>query len=311
MKNILVTLAAAVLSLAAAAQTKAPAQRRAEAQAKTQAPAASAAAGANTAGAGKGSSVDLSPFLVKEYKKDGLTLPYRILYPENMQKGGKYPLFLFLHGMGKRGTDNVQQLDRGGELFLTPENRTAYPCVALYPQAPKTSAFVEIVGEGNVVATSGFTKFVQEQGNKSKLSVRISPYGQMVLDVVNQLIASGIIDTNRIYISGSSMGGFSTYQFITQYPELFAAAAPIAGATDLSTMSAWAGKVPIWIFHGADDPTVPVSGDRAVVAKLKEMGVTNFKYTEYPKTGHDSWTQAFAEPDYLKWFFSHSKKTAK
>ena len=253
------------------------------------------------------SAQDFSLFQAKEYQKDGYTLPYRILYPENMKQGEKYPLFLFLHGMGKRGTDNKAQLDRGGALFLKPENRKQYPCIALYPQAPKTGAFVEIVDGDKVVASGGFAKLAKEQGDKGTLCVRLSPYGAMVMDVLNQLIASGIVDTDRIYISGSSMGGFSTYHFITQFPDLFAAAAPIAGGTDISKISNWAGKVPIWIFHGDKDPAVPVEGDRAVVAKLKEMGVTNYRYTEYPGVGHNSWDNAFAEPDYLQWFFSHRR----
>ena len=265
---------------------------------------------------------DFSPFESRQYQKDGLTLPYRILYPEAMQTPAppgqppqKYPLFLFLHGMGKRGTDNTAQLDRGGELFLTPANRKQYPCIALYPQAPQTSAFVEIIdADGQVIATGGFAQLAKVTGASSSQAkaptARLSPYGNMVMDVLNQLIASGIVDTNRIYIAGSSMGGFSTYAFITQYPDLFAAAAPMAGAADISKMSAWAGKVPIWIFHGGADPTVPVEGDRAVFAKLKEMGVdpSTYKYTEYPGVGHPSWDKAFAEPDFLKWFFEHKKK---
>jgi len=282
--------------------------------------------------------VDFSPFEIKQYQKDGLTLPYRILYPENMQThpGQKYPLFLFLHGMGMRGTNNTSQLNRGAELFLRPENRKQYPCIALYPQAPLTGAFVEIVdADGHIIATGGFAQLAKshpttdatptsaagaaaptvnrkpETVNRggSATAIRLSPYGKMVMDVVNQLIASGVVDTTRIYIAGSSMGGFSTYAFITQYPDLFAAAAPMAGAADISKISVWAGKVPIWIFHGAADPTVPVEGDRAVFAKLQEMGLnpaTN-KYTEYSGVGHPSWDKAFAEPDLLKWFFAQKK----
>jgi len=260
-------------------------------------------------------SVDFTPFEIKQYQKDNLTLPYRILYPENMQAhpGQKYPLFLFLHGMGMRGTNNTSQLNRGAELFLKPENRKQYPCIALYPQAPLTGAFVEITtADGKALAGGGFREVAKGQaaGDSAATTIRISPYGKMVMDVVNQLIASGVVDTTRIYIAGSSMGGFSTYAFITQYPDLFAAAAPMAGAADISKISSWAGKVPIWIFHGAADPTVPVEGDRAVNAKLKELGVdpATYKYTEYPGVGHPSWDKAFAEPDLLKWFFEHKKK---
>ena len=63
------------------------------------------------------------------------------------------------------------------------------------------------------------------------------------------------------------------------------------------------GKTPVWIFHGADDPAVPVEESRKMAAALQAAG-GNVKYTEYPGTGHDSWDKAYAEPELMEWLLA-------
>ncbi|GHU99730.1 hypothetical protein FACS1894159_04240 [Bacteroidia bacterium] len=249
---------------------------------------------------------DYSAYEKKEIGKDGVTMPYRILMPENMKRGAKYPLFLVMHGMGLRGTDNARQLARGAHLFVEPENRVKYPCIALYPQTPQTSAFVE---SADKQASAQRWSHLLDEG--STMTLELSDYGKLVMNIINGLIGQGIVDTNRIYIAGSSMGGYSTYTFLAAYPDLFAAAAPMAGGLDLRTVDRWAGKVPIWIFHGSEDPAVSVEFSRRVVARLKENGVTDYRYSEYSGMAHGIWDRSFAEPDFLEWFFSHSKTGTK
>ena len=252
----------------------------------------------------KAPKTDFSLFERKEYVKEGVTLPYRILWPENMQKGTQYPLFLFLHGMGMRGTDNEKQLTRGAFLFVKPENRRDYPCIALYPQAPTTSAFVMLKSDGRE-SPGGFASHARGETKDAK--IELTPYGNMVMELVHQLIDKGVVDIKRIYVAGSSMGAYTTYKLLADYPDLFAAAAPMAGATDLSTLKAWAGKVPVWIVHGDEDKAVPPDMDRKVAEVLREMGAEH-KYSEYKGVKHNSWDNAFAEPDFMQWFFSHAKK---
>ena len=237
------------------------------------------------------------------YQKDGNILAYRLLYPEAMEAGAKYPLFVFLHGNGKRGTDNESQLDRGADLFLKPENRADFSCIALYPQAPES--FMQITVNG-VAAGGSFAAYTRLNADDKESAVfSLSPYGVMVHDVIQQLIARGIVDTGRIYISGSSMGGFSTYQFIADYPDLFAAAAPIASATTMDVVDRWIGKIPVWLFVG-DQDSDRIEEVRGIVQRLEKSGA-EYRYNEYPGVGHSSWNNAFAEPDYLAWFFLHSK----
>ena len=284
MKKILILAVAALISLPAAAQ-KAKPENNPEPKKK----------------------YDYSAYQKKEISKDGVTMPYRILMPENMKKGAKYPLFLVMHGMGLRGTDNERQLDRGAYLLIQPENRAKYPCIALYPQAPKTSAFVETAVDGQASAQSW--SHLLDEGSTQTLV--LSDYGKLVMDIINDLIKQGVVDTDRIYVCGSSMGGYATYTFIAAYPDMFAAAGPMAGGLDLRTVDKWAGKVPIWIFHGSDDPGVSVEFSRRVVARLKELGVTNYRYSEYEGMVHNIWNRCFAEPDFMEWFFSKSKADSK
>lgn len=83
-------------------------------------------------------SQDLSLYKKEEFvSASGKKLLYRVLYPENYDAAKKYPLVLFLHGAGERGSDNEKQLTHGAKLFLTPENRTNFPAIVVFPQCPK------------------------------------------------------------------------------------------------------------------------------------------------------------------------------
>ena len=87
----------------------------------------------------------------------------------------------------------------------------------------------------------------------------------------------------------------------------FAAAFPICGGGAPSTAAVYGKNFPIWIFHGAKDPTVDVGDSRKMVDALKAAGA-KLRYTEYPEVKHDSWTNAFAEAELLPWLFSQQKQ---
>ncbi|MEO7211580.1 prolyl oligopeptidase family serine peptidase [Mucilaginibacter sp.] len=79
------------------------------------------------------------------------------------------------------------------------------------------------------------------------------------------------------------------------------------GGDNTNNASIYAKKVPMWVFHGGKDNVVPVDHSDVMVAALKEAGAEP-KYTIYPNDGHNSWDDAFAEPELIPWLFSHSKK---
>lgn len=223
------------------------------------------------------------------------TLACRILSPAHFSQDKKYPLLVFLHGSGERGDDNEAQLKWGGDLFLDSANREKFPAIVVFPQCPKDSSWSVRIRKRDSVGQFSFPVDV--------------PPGkplQLVMSFIDTLISSGIVDTSRIYIGGLSMGGFGTFEILWRRPGLFAAAIPICGGGNPESTVRYAKDLPIWVFHGDDDKVVTPENSRVMVEALKKAGA-KVKYTEYPGVGHDSWNNAFAEPELLPWLFSQKK----
>ncbi len=240
---------------------------------------------------------DMSLFQKKEYNEAGKMLPYRILYPENYDKSKKYPLVLFLHGAGERGSDNESQLMHGGALFLADSNRKKFPCIVMFPQCPADSSWGSVKVDRT---TSPFT-FTLDYARPQTWAMKT------IIDLTKEVASTEAVDQSRIYISGLSMGGFGTFEAVYQYPKLFAAAMPICGGGDTLHYDKRVKKIPFWVFHGDADVVVNVENSRAMVRTLKPIGA-DVAYTEYPGVNHNSWDNALAEPTYLSWMFSHKKK---
>ena len=126
-------------------------------------------------------------------------------------------------------------------------------------------------------------------------------------EVIRKFIKEGVVDPASIYISGWSMGGYGTYEFVYRNPDLFAAALPICGGGDVAKYDKRIKKTAFWIFHGDSDEVVDVKYSHDMVARLTKIK-NEVRYTEYPGIAHNSWDSAFAEPDFLTWMFSHKRK---
>lgn len=142
----------------------------------------------------------------------GDSLKYRLLRPEKEETGKKYPLVLFLHGGGERGSDNEKQLVHGGQMFLNPVNREKYPAFVLMPQCPIDAYWAY---------TSRPVSFVPSDMPAGQ---EISPIFSSLKELLDVYLNMPQIDKDRIYIIGLSMGGMGTYDMIIRFPELFAAA---------------------------------------------------------------------------------------
>jgi predicted peptidase len=222
------------------------------------------------------------------------TLRYRELLPENYDPQQKYPLVLFLHGAGERGSDNQAQLTHGSMMFTNPVNREKYPAIVLFPQCPKE-------------------RFWAFEKRPEKLDVNAFPAGytisstlQAVKALLDKYIANGSVDTNRIYILGLSMGGMGTFDMACRFPDVFAAAIPICGGVNPERLQATAGKVKFRIYHGDKDDVVPVENSRKAYRALKEYGA-DVEYFEFAGCNHGSWDPAFNQPDFLSWLFQQTK----
>jgi predicted peptidase len=231
-------------------------------------------------------------------QKGGDTLRYRLLTPVNYDTHKAYPLIIFLHGSGERGSDNAAQLLHGGDLFLKDSIRKDFPAFVVFPQCPQNESWAP---------------FKLKRDSTGKVTGADFPAdapparpGVLVKALIDSLLATGKIDAKRVYIGGLSLGGMGTFDMLARYPGLFAAAFPICGAGNVQTVPVFAGKVPVWIFHGGADPVVPVAFSRNYYLELKKLNA-EVKYTEYPGVGHNSWDNAFAEPGLVPWLFQHHK----
>ncbi|MDC8003400.1 prolyl oligopeptidase family serine peptidase [Aureisphaera galaxeae] len=222
------------------------------------------------------------------------TLPYRILFPKDFNEQKSYPLLVFLHGSGERGNDNEAQLVHGSYLFLEASVRKTYPAIVVFPQCPTGKSW------NNATTRESF------QG-------RIFDYPETIeenetLDLLEGLLKDiqqrHLIDEQRIYLGGLSMGGMGTFEMLHRNPELFAAAFAICGGAN-PKIAEKIKDTPIWIFHGKKDDVVPAHYSEKMHEALKAAG-GNSTITLYPKVKHDSWTNTFEEPQLLPWLFSKS-----
>jgi predicted peptidase len=231
------------------------------------------------------------------YLEKGDTLPYRILFPENYDRTKKYPLVLFLHGAGERGSDNEKQLIHGSSLFLKEESRRNFPCIVIFPQCPAEGFWAAV----KVDRSQRPLKFEYNYRESD-----ITPSLRLALGLTRSIIAQEAVDPDRVYVTGLSMGGMGTFEAVWRQPKLFAAAAPICGGGDTKAYKKAAARVPFWIFHGASDNVVGVDLSRDMVERLQKLRA-EVRYSEYPGVDHNSWDNAFAEQDFLSWMFSQRR----
>jgi len=228
-------------------------------------------------------------FEPRTYVAGDFSLPYRLLKPKGYDPKQKYPLVIFLHGAGERGSDNEKQLLHGMNDFASDEIMNKYPAFVMAPQCPAG----------------------QQWGGINRLAKTETPEGQLApaleatLKVVPVLQKEFSIGDRRIYLTGLSMGGYGSWRALEVRPELFAAAAIICGGGKPEAATKFK-HVPVWVFHGADDKTVPASESQKMVAALQAAGGT-VKYTEYPGVGHNSWAATYRNPELYAWLFAQKK----
>lgn len=225
------------------------------------------------------------------------TLPYRILFPENFNPSQKYPLVLVLHGAGERGSDNELQLVHGSNLFQNEDIQRNFPAIVVFPQCPQDSYWSNVsVNRDKQPLELNF-----RSGKKNPTQAM-----ELLQGLVEKLSNQIFVDTQRMYVGGLSMGAMGTFELLRREPERFAAAFAICGGDAPDNAKEYA-RVPVWIFHGEQDSVVPVSYSQEIAKALEDAGA-NVRFTLYPKVDHDSWVQAFGEPELLPWLFSKKKE---
>ncbi len=237
---------------------------------------------------------DKPSFLKKQFKTDsGYTLNYRVQYPKDYSKDKQYPVILFLHGAGERGSDNERQLSHGSAMFSADANRTNYPAIIIAPQCPENEYWVT------------YTRPSENQERFFPPSEPITPHLAAVKELLDSYISEGVVDTKQIHITGLSTGGIGTFDLVCRYPDLFVTASPICGGMNPERAANFRGKTKFRISHGDADNVVDVRWSREAAELLKNAGA-DVIYIEYPGVDHASWENAFSEPDFLSWMFTYS-----
>lgn len=223
----------------------------------------------------KEASEEFAKLLTGEWERtEGHGLEYRIFGDRRMRrsKDGGYPLLVYLHGRnGDVMTPNAPGLVK---VFAEEDNFDDRPAFLFAPQNPDHMGWNGEKAEG-------------------------------VIEIVKQLVKELPVDEDRIYLTGYSMGGYGTFHILAREPKLFAAGVPIAGGGNPGTASEF-HKVPLWVFHGAKDPTVLVSQSRDMVEALEKEGA-EVKYTEYPEGDHGIAGRVYGEEELHEWLFEQSR----
>ncbi len=205
-----------------------------------------------------------------------LRLNYLLFLPQEYeaQPQTKWPLILFLHGAGERGND-LELIKKHGIAKIV-EQRQDFPFIAVSPQCPPDRWWWQ-----ELDALTG---------------------------LLNEIIRTLAVDTSRIYLTGLSMGGYGTWYLAAAQPDRFAAIAPICGGglsyDGFPERVSVLKHVPVWAFHGAKDPMVPLEESVKMVEALRASG-GDVRFTVYPEAEHDSWTQTYDNPELYAWFLQH------
>ncbi len=216
----------------------------------------------------------------------GTTMPYRLYVPDSYDSSKEYPVVVFLHGAGERGTDNTAQLLHSIQVLFD-DHEAFKEAIVIAPQCPADKRWVETDWSlGNYSSDA-----VAEEQLATVMSILAEVQGQYSTD------------TDRIYAMGLSMGGFGTWDLLTRHYDVFAAGVPICGSGDPSKAEILK-QIPIWTFHDTGDPTVPYEGTQNMYNAIKAAGGEKIKFTTYQGYGHAIWNVAAAEEGLIDWLFS-------
>lgn len=209
---------------------------------------------------------------------------YLLFLPRHYGKKAskRWPLILFLHGAGERGTDTWKVATHGPPKHV--KDHPEFPFIVVSPQCP----------EGEIWSND------------------------TLLALLDGVMSDYAVDPALVYLTGLSMGGYGTWRLGLTHPEKFAAIAPVCGGGELITVALSSfGKskslrsLAVWAFHGAKDQVVPVSESERMVGAVKKARMREVRLTIYPDFGHDSWTQTYENAQLYDWFLKHERKAVR
>jgi acetyl esterase/lipase len=228
-------------------------------------------------------------FLNRRIESNGVSYRFQVYLPEEYRREDNklWPVILFLHGRGERGSEGMWQTQVGlpEEVRDHPER---WPFVIVMPQCPIPEHWTD----------------------PAMLS--------MAMAALDQITEEFHGDPDRTYLTGLSLGGYGAWELARLYPHRWAAITIAASgifwsyapsrwqqASTLTTEYALAvGRTPIWLFHGSDDPVVPPRQSEMMFEAVKAAG-GHIRLWIYQGMLHDCWARAYNEPELPRWLLSH------
>lgn len=235
---------------------------------------------------------------------------YRVYVPANYDKDRQYPVVVALHGGGSRGTDNVSQLDFQAQVWVDKQlSGEIEDIIVVAPQQhPKYGFFLD---------------------------------SNCVIDVLDDVEANYHVDKDRVYLTGTSMGGMGSWSTAAANPDRFAAILASAGVYhdarytfpvgivapafdgDVQKVDTpeeeWKGAMekyaealkdmPIWMFHSKADTTAPVEYTEYMETCMENVGATNCTFTYFEDVAHgQSYQNVVAQyPEAIDWLLAQHK----
>jgi len=216
---------------------------------------------------------------------------------------------LFLHGGGERGEDLNLVLKHGPIREVA--NGRDLPFLIVAPQMPSRPADTPPIPMPPMPPPDERRPMVRRsRGEPPPWGPLGPPNGwheseQDLLHIVDDVLTTYQADPDRVYLTGLSYGGFGTWYMAAQHPERWAAAVPICGAGDPSTV-AQIGDLPVWLFQGGRDPLVRPEWTLATAEALDRAG-GNVRVTVHEDLGHDCWARVYGGQDVYDWLLSHKR----
>ncbi len=222
----------------------------------------------------------------------------------------KYPLIVFLHGSGEGSSgnvdiqDNSKQLLHGGQTHLNAVNNGTFPGFLVYPQMRRTGPAC-----GDINPSTGLPNYSTSACPNNNWGPE---WREQVRYIIDKLILDYKVDPDRIYIHGLSGGAAGAWQFITDYPEYFAAAHPMSASgdqfhtTEFSGLKDYYKHIPLWLSQGGLDTNPPPSNGNSHVTAVRNIG-GSIRYSYYTNLGHATWNSEYAKPDFFSWFLGKKK----
>lgn len=222
------------------------------------------------------------------HASNGIDLLYRLYIPMNYDPNKSYPVVLFLHGAGQRGNDNYSSLTLGIiEPFKDPNN-PIYESIVIAPQCP---------------AHESWGDYEPDLSERQKQALEEAKDVGAIMELINLVKDEYNVDSDRVYVTGLSMGGYGTWRMLYKAPDTFAAGIVVCGGCD-PKYAEILKDIPIKIFHGSKDDSVPIEEDKQIYNAIKELGGDKIEFKTFIGGGHGIWDYAYRTEGLFDWLFA-------